>query len=413
LKILLVNKFHYRRGGDCVYTLALADLLRSAGHQVFHFSMRHPMNFSCPEERYFVSHIDFADLNARKNPLNGLRVLWRSIYSWEARTHVRRLIQELKPDIAHLQNIHAHITPSILTEFEKAHIPVIWTLHDYKLICPEDSLLSHGRICEACRGQRFYHCALKRCKKGSLGASIVAALEAYAHQFLRIPHRVARFVSPSQFLKKKFVEFGWPEKKIVHVRNFLPDLAQRPVRYESAHGIYVGTLRTIKGVGTLLKALAQTPDIPFHILGDGPERKVLEEEAKRQRLRNVTFMGFLSGPDLQTEIDQAAFGVVPSQCYENCPYAAMELMAAGKPVIASRLGGLSELIDEGATGYLFQPESDGELAERMRTLWSSAGLRRQMGAAARARAENMFKPEAHLAAITELYADARMAKGSI
>ncbi len=406
MKILLVNKFHYRRGGDCVYTLALADLLRSAGHEVFHFSMRHPQNIPSTEERYFVSHIDFAQLNARKNPINAIRVLWRSIYSLEARKKLRRLIADLKPDIAHLQNIHSYITPSIFAEFEQANIPVLWTLHDYKLICPEDSFLSNGRVCEACKGHRFYQCTLRRCKKGSAAASLVASLEAYVHGLLRLPQRVFRFISPSQFLRNKHIEFGWPSDKIVFLRNFLPDLDTYSINTDGSYGLFVGGLRRIKGVHTLLEALARTPDLPFHVVGDGPERGTLEQTAQRQGLRHVKFLGFLTGEELRKEIEGAAFGVIPSEWYENCPYAAMEMMAAGKAIVASNLGGLPELVEHEVSGLLFEAGNAEMLHTCMTDLWTHQDKRMNMGLKAREYAEQSFRAADYLRQIETLYASA-------
>lgn len=412
MKVLLVNKFHYRRGGDCVYTFALAELLRKHGHEVFHFSMRHPQNLPCAEERFFVSHIDFAALNTKKNPITAAKVLARSIYSLEARRRIRALLSEIRPDIAHLQNIHSHITPSILTELERAHIPVLWTLHDYKLICPEDSFLSNGVICEACKGGRFYECTRRRCKKGSLAASFVASLEAYAHQWLRIPEKIYQFIAPSQFLRTKFIEFGWPAEKIVFIRNFLPNGARRPYHSDGKYGLYLGTLKPTKGVRTLLGALKAIPDIPFHILGAGDELRTYQEIAQAMNLTKVSFPGFLTGSALQEEINGAAFGVIPSEWYENCPYAVMELMAAGKPVIASRIGGLPELVSDGETGLLFEPGAHAELAERIRLIWSNPSLRVRLGKNAARRAENEFAADRYYETIADLYQMARSAMGT-
>lgn len=406
MKILIVNKFHYRRGGDCVYTLALAELLRSAGHDVAHFSMRHPANLPCAQASYFVSHIDFAQLNAQKNPLNALRVLWRSIYSVEARIKIRCLISDFKPDVAHLQNIHSYITPSILVELERARIPVLWTLHDYKLICPEDSFLSHGRICEACKGKRFYQCTVRRCKKGSLGASLVASLEAYVHQLLHIPRRVFRFISPSRFLRDKHIEFGWPERKISAIPNFLPDLNAVPVRHDGTYGLYIGSLRPIKGVRTLLTALAQIPDAPFHIVGDGPERESLQAMAEKQGLRHVEFKGFLTGAELHREVENSAFGVIPSECYENYPYAAMEMMAAGKAVIASSIGGLPEMIEHEVNGLLFEPGCVEALTRCMVEMYTNLKKRIALGQAGRSRAEELFAAKHHRDQIERTYKEA-------
>lgn len=403
MKVLLCNKFHYRRGGDCVYTFALAELLRRRGHRVLFFSMRHPQNEPCAQEPYFVDFIDYREMNLRKTPQNALRVLLRSIYSQQARARIRRLLRDHRPDLAHLQNIHSYLTPSILLELNASKIPVLWTLHDYKLICPEGTFVSNGRICEACKGRRFHRCLIQRCKKNSWSASFMATLEAYAHVPLRMPCRVFRFIAPSRFLMNKYLEFGWPAERTVFLRNFLPEWPE-PQTEGQGYGLYLGSLLPIKGVPTLLQALARVPDLPFHIVGDGPERPALEKLKAELGLERVVFRGFLTGVELAREQAGADFGVVPSECYENCPYSIMELMAMGKPVIASRLGGIPELVSEDETGLLFEPRNAEDLAAKLILLRASPERRRRLGHQARVRAEREFDPDRYAENLLALYA---------
>jgi hypothetical protein len=172
--------------------------------------MRHPFNIPCEDEKYFVDYIDFREANDNKNLSTALSVVSRSIYSIQARENIARLLDRAKPDVAHLQNIHGHITPSIIFELSARSIPMFWTLHDYKLICPNTHLLSHGHICELCKGSAFYQCLLNRCKKDSYSASLVATVEAYAHRVMHFRDNIDGFISPSNFLRTKFLEFGWP-----------------------------------------------------------------------------------------------------------------------------------------------------------------------------------------------------------
>jgi glycosyltransferase involved in cell wall biosynthesis len=392
----------YRRGGAETYTLALADLLRANGHEVLFFGMKHPENLPCEQERYFVDFIDFPTLNQEKSLRNSWKVLNRSIYYRQARDKLRQLIDDLQPDLVHLQNIHAHLTPSIITEIRRAGLPVVWTLHDFKLICPENSFYSKDRICEECRGGRFYRCAINRCKKESVGASAVAALEAYVHAALGTCRQVDRFISPSMFLKKKFEEYGWVSPRIEFIRNFLPDLG--PCRTGGRnYGVYTGMLRLVKGVGTLLDALSQAGDPEFYIAGDGPMRDELENRAKALRLRNTTFLGHLDKPRLTELVDDCGYAVVPSEWYENCPYAVLELMAAGKPVIASNHGGLIELVENEHTGLLFDPKNASQLAKAIRRLADDGETRLHLGSAGRRVAEREFSPTTHYLKLCHVY----------
>ena len=404
MRILLCSNFYYRRGGDCTYLLALQALLEKHGHETAVFSMRHPQNRPCPQEKYFVDFLDYAELNRRKNPLNAVRVLGRSIWSRQARQNVARLIADWKPDIAHLQNVHAYLTPSILGPLEAAGVPVAWTLHDYKLICPNDNFFSNGRVCEECKGGRFWRCAWNRCKKGSRAASAVAVLEAFVHRHLDLPSRIAAFVAPSEFLKNKFVEFGWPADKIHVLPNFLPEMPPAIAPPPEGHGLYLGTLLPTKGVDVLLRALAKAPPHPFHILGAGAERSRLENLAEERGLSGqVRFGGFLRGAEWDREVAGASYAVMPSVWYENGPYAAMELMARGIPLIAAAIGGIPELVRHEETGLLFPPGDAAGLAFQLARLQDNPALRAELGGRAREFILRRCDPEAYYAALADLY----------
>lgn len=416
MRVLLCSNFYYRRGGDCTYLLALQSLLERHGHETAVFSMRHPQNRPCPQEEYFVDHLDYAELNKSKNPLNAAKVLGRSIWSRQARRNVARLVADWKPDVAHLQNVHAYLTPSILGPLKAAGVPVVWTLHDFKLLCPDSHFLSGARICEECKGGRFWRCAANRCKKGSRAASLVAALEAYVHGALGIRRRVDRFIAPSQFLRDKFVEFGWPAERFSVLPNFLPgEPAARPSPAEpGSYGLYLGTLLPFKGVGTLLRALVRAVPHPFHVLGDGESRGELERLAGELGLGDrVAFRGFVQGAELERELAGARYAVVPSECYENCPYAALELMARGIPVAASDLGGLPELVRDGETGWLFPPGDAPALAERIDRLWTDGELRSRLGARAREFVLGRAAAEVHYRNLMAIYGAVRGGAASV
>lgn len=404
MRILLCSNFYYRRGGDCTYLLALQALLEKHGHETAVFSMRHPQNLPCPQEEYFVDFLDYAELNRRKNPLNAVRVLGRSIWSRQARQNVARLIADWNPDIAHFQNIHAYLTPSILGPLEAAGVPVVWTLHDYKLICPNDNFLSNGRICEECKGGRFWRCAKNRCKKGSRAASAVAALEAYVHRQLKLPDRIGALVAPSEFLRSKFIEFGWPAERIHALPNFLPELPPARSPGNGGYGLYLGTLLPTKGVGVLLEALARLPGGKLHVLGDGAERARLEARAREPDLAGrVQFTGFLRGADLERELAGADYAVMPSVWYENGPYAAMEIMARGLPLAAAAIGGIPELVRHEETGLLFPPGDAAGLAFQLARLQDNPALRAELGGRAREFILRRCDPEAYYAALVDLY----------
>ena len=404
MRVLLVNKFCFIKGGDSTYMFNLAELLQQHGHSISYFSMHHPNNKVTAYEKYFVDEIDFIEVNRNKSILNGMKVLSRAIYSHQARKNVAKLIEDVKPDIAHLHNIHAQITPSILYEFQRHNIPVFWTLHDYQWICPNTNMVSHEEICESCKGNKFFQCTIKKCKKDSRGASFVATLEAVVHNLLGVKNLVSKYIAPSEFLINKFTEFGWSPKQIYHLPYFLPkEKFIYDGKVSGNYALYIGRLESYKGVKTLLKAAAIAKEIPLKIVGEGTEKNSLLDFCRESNLTNVEFVGYLSGEKLNQMLHNCGYVIVPSEWYENYPYAVMEAMAAGKAVIASRLGGLPEMIEDGITGYLFAPWDEKDLAYKMRIIHGDNLLRNKMGNAGRDRAKILYDQEFHYEKIMEIY----------
>lgn len=405
MHILLITSHLYRRAGAETYTLGLGDMLKQQGHKVSYFSMHHPHNIECAQSRFFVDYIDFAELNEQKTLRNGLWVLSRSIYSTQARSRIKELIDELKPDVAHLSNIHGHITPSILFELKRQRIPVVWTLHDFRQLCPDIHLMHKGKICEDCKGGRFYNCVVKRCKKSSLSASFVAAMEAYVHKALRVRDKADLFIAPSNLLRDKYIEHGFPEEKIVFIRNFLPDPPQvdESAGEPSEHALFLGQLTEQKGIRTLLRAAELCPDIPIKVAGRGPLDSEIKAIVVDRNLSNVSLVGHLSGEEVMRELRAASFLVFPSMSYENCPYSIMEAQSLRKPVIASRLGGPMEQIEHGRTGMLFEPGNAEELAAAMRELWDDREKRQLLGNNAAVFAKTEYDLEPYLVKISEIY----------
>ena len=221
---------------------------------------------------------------------------------------------------------------------------------------------------------------------------------------MRMKLRICTTIAPSRFMQQKFEQFGWSEPPLTFIRNFLPELGT-PGPTGKGYGVYSGMLRPIKGPMTLLRGLAAAGDPPFFIAGDGPMRAELEQAARDLGLRNAVFLGHLSGPAVRELVANASYAVVPSECYENCPYAILEAMAAGKPVIATNHGGMAELVEEGTTGFLFPLQNAEVLGAAITRLASDAQLAGELGAAARKVAEREFTPAAHYAAIDSLYRD--------
>jgi glycosyltransferase involved in cell wall biosynthesis len=401
MRILLSTKFYFPRGGDSVYTLALEKLLRDKGHETLAFSMDHPRNLPSPQASDFVSHIDFAESHERRSFRDTLRVPFRSVLSYEAYRNLDRLLAREKVDVAHLQNVHFQLTPSILYALRKHRVPVVWTLHDYVILCPASHFLSHGEICESCKPARYYQAVVKRCQRGSLSASLLAATASAVPRFLGSYRSVARFVTPSRFMREKFLDFGFPDRQLAQVPHFLDCVNIRPSREIGKYFLYVGRLSSEKGPEILLRAAPELTNEDIRLVGDGPDENRLRQEYGRQE--NVRFLGRREGQELRELFAGARAVVVPSVCYENFPMVILEAYAHGKPVVASRIGAIPELVEDGGTGLLFEPGNCAELASKLRELVRSPARAQDMGLRGRARVERELSPESHYRLLEPLY----------
>lgn len=402
MKILMVQTFHFLRGGDSTYMFNLTRLLEEHGHEVVHFAMRHPQNLPCPQEAYFTREIDFPALLERSSPAAAWAVLSRSIHNREARRAIARLAGDARPDIAHLHNIHGHLTTSILRPLCARGIPVVWTCHDCRLVCPNSSFLCRGELCERCLPRRYWHAVLRRCKKGSLAASAVAALTSAWDRMTGVPRRVDRFVTPSRFVAGRLAAGRIDPRRIVPIPNFV-DLGPVETVPEGDYCLYFGRLLHEKGIDTLIRAMGALERGRLLIAGEGPLREELGRLAERVAPGRVEFCGFRTGARLRALIAGAQFVVVPSRWYENLPFSVMEAMAAGRAVVAADIGGIPEMVDDGVTGLLYPVGDEQALRGRLERLFGDPPLRRAMGARGREKAERLYGRERHYERILQVY----------
>ena len=374
MRVLLVNKFHYRKGGSEAYYFALAEGLRSKGHEVAFFSMQDDRNLPCEQARYFVSSREYNEPTSLARRLGSATSL---IYSREAKRKFDALCREFRPDVIHLNLVHRQISFSILDAPAAQGVPVVYTAHDYVLVCPAYTMLDGGgNVCDDCLDGHFTHCAHKRCVKSSLAKSALAVAEA---EFLRRHGsygKVGLFVAPSAFMRDKLVEGGIPAHKVVTMQNFAPDgLRERAgdvgdaTDHAHPYLLFFGRLSHEKGIELLVRAfLAALPSLPgdwsLVIAGDGPRRDALRGLLGEARgADHVRLVGFKDGDELRRLVGRASFAVVPSVWRENMPYSIIEAFAQGTPVIGTRIGGIPELVVEGRTGLSCEAGDVGSLAQ--------------------------------------------------
>ena len=408
MRILVGGTYYYVRGGAERCLISLAQLLEAHGHEVIPFSMHHEQNLPTPYDRFFVSNIDFPTaLHADAGIRGKLQVAERVIYSREAKRKMTELIDAVRPDVVHLHNIAHELSPSILPPIREAKIPVVQTLHDYKLLCPNTSFISNGAVCERCKGHRYYNAVRYRCKRDSLGASLLAAAEVYVHNVLGLYERnIDAFIAPSRFLQEKAAQFG-VKTPVVQIPNFIEVDRFEPCYEADDYFVFVGRLVEIKGIFTLLDAMRGVRTSHLYIAGGGEDEAGAREFARKEGLDNVTFLGHLSGEQLRPLVQRARFAVVPSQWYENYPMSVLEAFACGTPVIGADIGGIPELVQENETGLLFPPGDAVMLREKICYLLANSAKAAAMGRAGRCHVEKHNSPSRHYAQTMELYARLR------
>lgn len=370
MRILLVNKFHYRKGGAETYYLTVGSELERMGHEVAYFSMKHPDNLPCEWDKYFVTQREY---NNVKYPLKAARDGMALIYSPEAKRNFQALCEEFRPDVVHLNNVHRQITLSILDApyLKENKVPVFYTAHDYVTVCPGYLMLDGGgRVCDAClEDGRYRHCIEGRCVKGSRAKSALAAMEASFNRAHKSNQRIDKVIAPSRFMRSKLIEGGWPEDKVIFLQNFADDaILERASEVgadstdrENPYLLFFGRLSIEKGVDTLLRAfdaaLSNLPrDMRLVVVGDGPDAADFKALASSLGCASrIEFAGYQTGEALQSYVEGASLAISSSRWRENMPYSIVEAFAAGTPVIGTNIGGIPELVNEGKTGFICVP----------------------------------------------------------
>ncbi|MFO7888942.1 MAG: glycosyltransferase family 4 protein [bacterium] len=406
MKILMIDKFYFIMGGAERYYFELSDILESHDHQVIPFSMNHPDNFSTPYSKYFVDFIDYDHISFSKNPVQGISAFMRMIYSTQAQKRIQRLIDKEKPDIAHIHMIDHQLSPSILDTLKKNGIPIIQTVHQYKLVCPNYRLynMRTKNICEKCLGGNYFHPLIERCHKNSFIASFMISMETSIHKFFRLYEKnIDLFHVPSSFMGAKLIQAGIDKNKVDHLF-YTIDIEKFKPHYECKdYFVYYGRLALEKGIMTLLKSMHRISSSKLVIVGDGPQKQELKEYVESQNLKNVIFAGLKYKGELTKIISNAKFVVVPSEWYDNSPLVIYESFAMGKPVIGSNIGGIPELIKDKNCGLIFDPGNSDMLAEKINCMLASDKLILDYGKKARKRAENNFGPDVHYQKMMEKY----------
>jgi Glycosyltransferase len=355
MKILLVNKFYYPRGGDCIYTINLEHLLKSKGHEVAVFSMQHPESIESEWSRYFPREVNFL------HKKNLAKIVASPLGRRDVREKISALLDHFKADVVHLNNIHSQLSPVVAKIAHEKGIKVVWTLHDYKLLCPRYDCMRNGKqICEVCFHNKM-NVIKYRCAKNSFLGSLLAYFEAVKWSKEKLENYTDCFISPSKFLTQKMAQGGFQKEKIILMNNFINEANFCEKVYEKEdYYCYVGRLSPEKGIETLINAASVLP-YRLIVIGGGAPLKSYQERFPGS---NIEFIGHQNWEKIKEIMGKARFTVIPSEWYENNPLSVIESLCLGTPVLGANIGGIPELIVP-ENGLLFESGNESDLKKKI------------------------------------------------
>ncbi len=382
MKILLINKFYYERGGAEIAMYDTKRLLESAGHEVIVFSMANSRNLESPFAGYFAPEIDFS---MREGWWKELKKACRSFYSKPAAEQLEKIIIAEKPEIAHLHNFLHHLTPSILTVLKKHKVPVVQTLHDFQMISPAYNLRCYRGVCQPADA---WQTLKEKQVQNSYLISLWADIEHWLIKVFNLyQEKIDWFLAPSQFMLKTMEQHG--VKNISYLNNPLAIDKYSPQFIPGEKLVCVSRLVYGKGIETLLKAVEELEDIPVQIIGEGEDLLKLKQLVEKNRIRNVEFLGYKNQSEIADYVRHSRLVVFPSELGENSPYVVTQAMAWGKPVIASDLGGVPELVTPRQTGWVFEAGNYLDLRQTIKDVWYDVNQIESVGKQAREKIEKM------------------------
>jgi len=403
MRILLVHNRYLQPGGEDAVFEAEKSLLERMGHEV----------------------VEFVEDNRRLNGVNPFKVAVDAVWSRESYRKIRELIREKRPDVAHFHNTFLRISPAAYYACKEEGVPVVQTLHNYRLICPGALLMRDGRVCEDCVGKAVaWSGVVHGCWRGSGVQTAVVSSMLTFHLLLKTwQEKVDLYIALTEFARQKFIQGGLPGEKIVVKPNFIASdelgvmsdelrvmsdevklITYHPsLTTQQSYVLFVGRLSPEKGIQTLLRAWKGLKRIPLKVLGDGPLRKEVEDFIEKEGLSYVEVLGHRPRDEVFRLMKEARVLVFPSEWYETFGMTIIEAFACGLPVLASRLGAMEEIVEDGRTGLLFEPGNAEDLAEKVAWAWEHPKELEEMGREARREYKAKYTAERNYEMIMEIY----------
>lgn len=361
MKVLLIDVYNFNKGGAETVCFNTGHMLEEHGHKVVYFTLKWKDNRPSLYSKYFPESKE-----TRRGPLKQVKNMINYFYHFEAAKKIEQLIKDERPDIAHIHLMWGQITPSILPVLRKYGVPVLFTVHDYRIVCPAYTFRDgNGRICEACQGLHFYKCFTHTCCKGSkLMSAVMAAEQYFRNAFFNPAKYIDGFIYVSNFarnIQEKYMP-ALKAKPNITLYNFSTSIVSAPKTMPTdKYFLFFGRLSYEKGVMTLLRSFKDLPQCRLKVVGTGPKKDELKAFVQTNKMGNVEFLGYKTGKELTDLVGNAYFVIVPSEWYENNPMTIIEAYSVGTPVIGARIGGIPEIVVNGQTGFQFESSNVEDL----------------------------------------------------
>ncbi len=391
MKVLLVHSAYQQYGGEDSVVKAETELMQSHGDEVLLYGRHNDeiRNFNVFQKTLFFP---------------------QSVYSLKTSSEIDDVVRGFRPDVAFIHNIYPLISPAAYHALHALGVPTVQVLHNFRPFCINGLFYTQGRVCEACRDGNYLNAIANRCYKDSYTLSGLYSLTMATNRLAGMMDKISGFICLTEFFRIKMREAGVPESKLFVRPNFVraPDLAEDQ-KTTNHYALFMGRLSSEKGCWTLIHAFEKLPQVPLKILGTGPMEQELRDYIRAKGIQNIEMLGFKSGAEKWETLRNALCLVMPSEWYENFPVTALEAFMACKPVIASRMGGLPYIVEEGKSGLLFEAGKASELAQRVQDLVDRPEEAARMGEFGRRLTETKYGPEEGYGKLMEIFSQVQVA----
>jgi glycosyltransferase involved in cell wall biosynthesis len=388
MRVLLVHSSYQQFGGEDAVVEAETELLRRHGDEVYVYARHNEeiRQYGLVDKTLFVP---------------------QNLYSWKTSHELERVVREFRPEVAFVHNVYPLISPAAYHKLHELGVPIVQMLHNFRPFCPNGLFYTQGRICEDCKGGSYWHAVAKRCYRNNYALSGLYAASLGLNRIAGMVDKISAFICLTEFFREKMREAGIPGRKLFVRPNFVQAAPLCPQASGDGYVLFMGRLSPEKGCRTLLQAFAQLPEIRLKIMGTGPMEAELRDSLATNGPANVELLGFKTGAEKLAILRNAVCLVVPSEWYENFPVSVLEAFRAGKPVVASRIGGLPHIVEEGRTGLLFEAGQPHDLAQKIRRLVERPEQTAAMGQYARGLSETKYGPEQGYRNLLSIFSEAQ------